>query len=136
MKRKINMKSNSGFTMVDLIIALTMFTVFTGIIGATLYSAYKTNIQTQIIGESVNYAMLILEDIDKISYEEVRNGMESAYMSKFSIPSGYDLKIEVTNYNQGNNKEDLVKTVRLTIDYEFLGQTESFNVSKLKVKEL
>lgn len=136
MKRKINIKSNSGFTMVDLIIALTMFTVFTGIIGGTLYSAYKTNIQTQIAGESVNYAMQILEDIDKISYEQVKNGMESSYISKFSIPSGFDLKIEVTNYNQGNNKEDLIKTIKLTINYEFLGKTESFVINKLKVKEV
>ena len=134
--KKINLKSNSGFTMADLVAALTIFALFTTIISTLMYSSYKSNMQVKMSGASVHYAMQILEDIDKISYENVKNGMESSYISKFSIPSGFIISINVSNYNEGNNKEDLVKKVKLTISYEFSGDTESIVINKLKVKEL
>ena len=47
-KNKINIKSNSGFTMADLIAALTIFTIFTGIICGLFYSAYKVSLETKL----------------------------------------------------------------------------------------
>lgn len=135
-KKNINIKSNSGFTMTDLVTAIIIFTLFTGVIGTLLYSAFKVNLQTKLSAASLNYAIQILEDIDKITYEEVKNGIEDTYKEKFSIPEGFDLKVEVSNYNQGNSKEDLVKTVKLTITYEFSGSTENLVIHKLKVKEV
>lgn len=139
MKKKsirINVKSNSGFTMVDLITALAIFAIFTTVISTLMYNSFKTNIQVKMSGASIYYAMQILEDIDKISYEDVKNGMESEYISKFSIPSGFTINIDVSNYNEGNNKEDLIKKVKLTISYELSDNTESIVINRLKVKEL
>lgn len=136
MNMKINIKSNSGFTMTDLVVALLMLTLFTGMIGSLLYSSYKTNIQTKMTGLSVNYAIQILEDIDKITYDEVKNGMESKYINALSIPAGFDLTIDVSNYNEGNSKEDLIKKVKLTIIYQFSGETETVVFEKLKIKEV
>lgn len=136
MNMKINIKSNSGFTMTDLVVALLMLTLFTGMIGSLLYSSYKTNIQTKMTGLSVNYAIQILEDIDKITYDEVKNGMESKYINALSIPAGFDLTIDVSNYNEGNSKEDLIKKVKLTIIYQFSEETETVVFEKLKIKEV
>ena len=133
---KINLKSNSGFTMADLVAALAIFALFATVIGSMMFSAYKTNLQVKMSGASMHYATQILEDIDKISYDNVTNGMESSYISKFQIPSGFSLNIQVSNYNQGTNKEDLVKKVKLTITYELLGNSESIDINKLKVKEV
>lgn len=135
-KNKINMKSNSGFTMTDLIVALAIFTIFTGIIASLFYSSFKANMQVKLSSASISYAIQILEDIDKTTYDEVQNGMESSYISKFSIPSAFNLKIDVFNYNDGNDKEDLIKRIKLTITYEFSGETEAFAVERLKIKEL
>lgn len=135
-RRLINIKANKGFTMIDLVIALTIFALFTTIISTLMYSSFRTNLQIKMSGVSIYYAMQILEDIDKISYEDVRNGMESSYINKFSIPSGFALNIEVSKYNEGNNKEDLVKKVKLTITYEFSGNSESIVINKLKIKEV
>jgi len=135
-KRKTNIKSNSGFTMTDLVIALSIFTIFTGIIGTIMYSSFKLNLQTKMSGVAANYAIQILEDIDKISYEEVTNGMENKYINKFSIPDGFKLTIEVSKYNNGNSKQDLIKKVKLTITYNLSGSTESFVVQRLKIKEV
>jgi len=135
-RSKINLKSNSGVTMTDLIIALAIFVTFAGIIGTLFYSAFKVNLEMKLSGASVNYAMQILEDIDKIAYEEVQNGMEDKYRAQFSIPEAFKLFIEVSNYNEGNNKEDFIKKVKLTIIYEFSERTENIVINRLKVKEI
>lgn len=133
---KVNIKSNSGFTMADLVAAITIITLFTTVISTLMYSAYKSNIQVKLSGTSVYYAMQIIEDIDKIPYEDVKNGMESDYISKFSIPSGFTINIDVSNYNEGTTRKDLIKEVKLTISHTLSGSTESLVINKIKVKEL
>ena len=134
--KKLNFKSEAGFTMTDLIAALIIFSIFTGIIGTLMYASFKTNLQTKMAGTAGNYAIQILEDIDKITYDEVKNGMENSYKSKFSIPSGFDLNIDVSNYNEGTDKEDIIKKVKLTITYNFAGDSEQLVINKLKIKEI
>ncbi len=134
--RQLNFKSESGFTMTDLVAALIIFSVFTGIIGTLMYNSFKTNLQTSMADMVANYAIQILEDIDKITYEEVKNGMESKYKNKFQIPSGFNLNIEVSNYNEGTTKEDLIKKVKLTVTYHFAGSSNDLVINKLKVKEV
>lgn len=134
--KKLNLKSESGFTMTDLIAALIIFSVFTGIIGTLFYSSFKINLQTKMTGTAGSYAIQILEDIDKITYNEVVNGMENKYKSKLSIPAGFDILIEVSNYNEGNNKEDLIKKIKLTIKYKLAGHSEQLVINHLKIKEV
>lgn len=133
---KTNIKSNSGFTMTDLVVALIIFLIFSGLVVTAFYSSYVVNSKTKITASATNYSIQILEDIDKITYDEVQNGMENTYRQKFSIPDGYSLKMEVTNYNEGNDKEDLIKNVKLTIEYKIAGDTEKIVINKIKVKEL
>jgi len=134
--RKINKKSNSGFTMTDLIIALAIFTIFTGMIASLMYQSFKINVQTRMSGTAVNYAIQILEDIDKAEYDNVKNDMEDVYREKFSIPSDFTILVEVSNYSEGNNKQDLVKVAKVTITYEILNKNEDIDIEKLKVKEI
>lgn len=134
--KKLNLKSEAGFTMTDLIAALIIFSVFTGIIGTLFYSSFKINLQTKMAGTAGSYAIQILEDIDKLTYDEVVNGMENKYKSKLNIPAGFDILIEVSNYNEGNGREDLIKKVKLTINYTLAGQSEQLVINHLKVKEV
>ena len=132
--KKMNLKSESGITMMDLIVALAIFTVFTGVITALMFSSYKTNLQLRMSGAALNYTIEILEDIDKISYDEVTNGMEDSYRSKFEIPSGFNLNLEVGQYD--SNSEKLIKKVKVTVAYEISGKTEKIVINKLKIKEV
>lgn len=133
---KTNIKSNSGFTITDLVVALIIFLIFSGLVVTAFYSSYVVNSKTKITASATNYSIQILEDIDKITYDEVQNGMENTYRQKFSIPDGYSLKMKVTNYNEGNDKEDLIKNVELTIEYKIAGDNEKIVINKIKVKEL
>jgi len=130
----IELKSNKGFTMQDIAIALVIFMIFTGSISAMFYSVYKLNYDTRLTANATYYAMRILEDIDKIAYEEVNESLANSY--ERDLPNGYQLKLEITPYDPENNATDLIKKVKLTISYTFLNRTEEFVVQRLKIKEL
>lgn len=137
MKQKINIKSDKGFTMEDLTIALLIITLFVGIISTMMYKVYKVNLKADLTSQMVMYAVEILEDIDKIAYEEVKPELADIYNSKFSIPQGYTIDIQVSNYGEGiSNVKDLIKIVKLNISYTFSGEKEEFTVTRLKIKEI
>lgn len=137
MKQKINIKSEKGFTMEDLTIALLIITLFVGVISTMMYKVYKVNLKTDLTSQMVIYAVQILEDIDKIAYEDVKPELAEIYNSKFSIKQGYTIDIQVSNYGEGiSNVKDLIKIVRLNISYNFSGEKEEFTVTRLKIKEI
>ena len=130
-------KSNKGFTMQDLIIATFIITIFVGLISTLMYQVYYANVKTDLTSQMATYAVQILEDIDKISYDEVNSDLAETYKIKFSIPVGFDVNIEVSHYGEGiNNVQDVMKIVDLTISYELRGETQQFNVQRLKIKEI
>ena len=127
MNLKLNIKSEKGFTMEDLTIALLIITLFVGVVSTMMYKVYKIKLKTDLTSQMVMYAVQILEDIDKIAYEEVKPELAKIYNSKFSIPQGYEIEIQVSNYGEGRaNIKDLIKIVRLNISYTFSGEKEEF----------
>ena len=135
--KKFNIKSENGFTMQDLMIAAFLIIIFVSFISTIMYTVVKANIKTDLTAQMTTYAVQILEDIDKISYEEVDSSLAQTYLDKFSIPSGYDIIIDVSNYGEGlNNVQDVIKIVKLTISYELQGVPEKITIQKLKIKEI
>ena len=76
-------RSNKGFTMQDLAIATLIITIFVGLISTLMYSVYKTNVKTNLTSQMATYAVQILEDIDKIPYEDVKPELADEYKSDF-----------------------------------------------------
>ena len=130
-------KSENGFTMQDLMIALVIIMIFVGVITTTMYTVYKLNIETNLTSQMTAYAVQILEDIDKISYEEVTSDLSATYNEKFSIPESFKIDIQVSNYGEGTeNIQDVMKIVNLRISYTLQGNEQQFTVQRLKIKEM
>ena len=127
-----NLKSNKGFTMQDVIIAIAILTLFAGTIAGSYLAIYKIQAETQITAVATLYGIQILENIDRIAYEDVKNGMEDTYKQAYGISDQMDLRIEVSQYNS----ENTIKMVKLTLSYQVAGNTEDLVLEKLKVKEL
>lgn len=134
--KNINLKSNQGFTMQDLAVAIIILILFAGTIGGIYVSILTVQAETKIDAIVTVYAMQILEDIDRIDYEDVTNGMEESYRTKFKIPSSMTLNINVTKYEPETNSEDIIKNIKVTIDYSFRGKTKQFVIENIKVKEV
>lgn len=135
--KKLNIKSEKGFTMQDLIIALFLLSIFVTFLSSMMYNVYVTNAKTNLTSQMATYAVQILEDIDKISYEEVNSDLAETYHSKFNIPQEYNIDLQISNYAEGtSNIQDVMKIVDLTISYQIQDDTEKFSVQRLKIKEM
>jgi len=131
-KSKERWKSNKGFTMQDVIIAIVILTIFAGTIAASYLAIYKIQVQTELTAVASLYGIQILENIDRIAYENVINGMEDKYKQTYGISDKMGLKIEVSQYDD----ENTLKKIRLILTYEIAGNTEELVLEKLKIKEL
>lgn len=133
----INLKQNKGFTMQDLIIAFGIILVVGGTIGTTYLAIYSIQIETKKDAIATLYAIQITEYIDKISYEEVIEGMDTeAIKQEFNISNKYEVNINVGNYEQDGENLDMVKKVRIEINYTFDNQERKIVFNRLKIKEL
>ena len=130
-------KSEKGFTMEDLTVAVIIIITFVGIITSLMYSVKKLNVETDLTAQMTSYAVQIIEDIDKISYEEVNEELAKTYNEKFSIPKAFKIDLKVSKYGEGiENMKELIKIVDLKISYTFKGNEQKFTVQKLKIKEM
>ncbi len=134
---KLNIKSEKAFTMQDLVIALVIIMLFVGIIGSTMYLAFKNNAKTNLTSQMTFYAVQIIEDIDKISYEEAITKTGDDYKSQFQIPDGYMVEVSFSNYGEGiENVQDVIKIVDVKLSYTIAGDTVDYSIEKLKIKEI
>ncbi len=139
MKKKIKSKinSNKGFTIQDLLVACFIIIIFVGTISSLMYTVYKTNIKARLMSQMTVYAVKILENIDKISYEEVQTKTADEYKDEFSIPDEFNVQIQISNYTENSNSiNDVIKVVNLKLSYTFVNETEEFVVTRLKIKEI
>lgn len=125
-------KSNKAFTMQDLAIGIIVLILFAGTIGGSYLSVYKVQADTKLNAVASLYAIQILENINKIDYEQVVPGMEEHYKTEYQIPDSMNLNLEINKYNE----EDTIKKVKLTITYEFSGTTQNLVLEEIKVKEV
>ena len=132
---KLNIKTGKGFTMIDAIAAILIAMLLVGIVGTILYHIADVKLSTKYTSEATIYAIKILEDIDRIDYDEVQSGMGQDYVSELRIPSIYDVTIDVSSYKTNDGQEDKIKQVKLDIKFNVMGRDENLTINKLKVKE-
>lgn len=130
-------KSNKAATIADVVVGILIMIIFTGILTNSFYRIYKHNISIRMNAIAIDYAVKILEYTDKISYEEVNNSLNNLLKEKYNMNDNYIAYLEVENYNKDNEtKEDIIKIVTLTINYNVLNENQTYKVKKLKIKEM
>ena len=137
MKILNKLKLNMGATLTDVVVAMLIIMLFTGILTTTFSNIYKNNIHIKMNAIAVDYAIKILEDIDKMPYEEVENSLNEEINTKYGDYKNYESHINIENYNEDDkNKEDIIKIITLTIKYKVLDSDEQYIIKKLKIKEM
>lgn len=135
--KKINLKNNKGISMVDVIIAMMILTLFVGVIGSLYYQIVYYNSAIKMNAKAVSYAITIAEDTDKMAYEDVNSDwLNQIAKERYAIENGFIVEINVENYsNIDSSKEDIIKIVSIKVNYEFLNEARSYEIKKLKIKE-
>lgn len=135
-QRFLKLKSNNGFTMQDLIIAIAIFTLFAGIIGTAMVSTFRVQSDSQVDEIGTLYAIQIAEYIDKISFEEVESGMGDSLAKMFDIPSNFTVTVNVSDYKPSGETLSCVKEVDINLEYNFANDSRNIRIQRLKIKEL
>lgn len=132
-----NIKSNKGISIADLIIALLILTLLSGIIGNLLYQISYHNAALRMNAIAVDYAIRVAENIDKMTYEEVTSELTATSKEDYNLLEPFEIQINVTNYNEDNtSKSDIIKIVNIKVNYTLLKQEKTYEIRKCKVKEM
>lgn len=134
------LKSNKGISMADLTIALLILIMFSGIIGNMIYKIAYNNACIRVNEVAAEYAIKIAEYTDKISYDEVTAlNLVDKVKENYNIPDTFNIEIEVNNYTEleGNEtKGDIIKIVNIKVNYSILNDKKTYEIKKLKIKEI
>ena len=138
--KKNRYKREEGVTIIDLVIAIIIMSVFVGVITTLMTGIYKQSLEVQISSNAMSYATIILEKIDEKSFEEVQNPnfVENLKASgEVTIPKEYTIKLNVENPdNVSEEVSDVIKKAKVTVNYKIRNEEKSISISKLKVKEI
>lgn len=135
--KKISLKQNKALTMTDVVIAIIILCLFTGVVGNLYYQIVLHSNMMRFDSVAIYHVVQIAEKIDKISYEEVTNELNNSLKEEFSIPDLYTITIDVQNYNEDDNtKEDVIKIITIKVEYEFMEENKKIEIKKLKIKEI
>lgn len=138
--KKNRYKREEGVTIIDLVIAIIIMSVFVGVITSLMTGIYKQSLEVQISSNAMSYATIILEKIDEKSFEEVQNPnfVENLKASgEVTIPEEYTIKLNVENPDYVSEEvSDVIKKATVTVNYKIRNEEKSISISKLKVKEI
>ena len=133
-------KNEKGVTIIDLVIAIIIMSVFVGVITTLMAKIYKQSIEVQVSSNAMAYATTVLEKIDEKSFEEVQ---KPSFLQKLkesgeiTIPEEYTIELNVENpENVSEEITDFIKKATVTVKYKIKNEEKSISISKLKVKEI
>ncbi len=142
---KKRLKNNNALTLIDLVIAVTILTLFVGLIGELFHSIFYNNVLIRYNTIATYYAVKIAEYTDFISYDKVQNldndelkvALKTQYGDSFTEwPDRFDISMKVENYNGGDaSKIGIIKIVKIEAKYKVNKTDEAFVIKKIKVKE-
>jgi len=140
--------SNKGFSGADVMVGMLLMLIFVGTIGALLYKTYYNDVLIYEQAQASLYVTQILEDIDRLPFESLKEGDELAqsYMAEPAPveeteeqrnqrlankldPEKYTLEIQSNTYGQYK------KIMQVKLTYKVLEDTYSFAIDKVKYRE-
>ncbi len=135
----MNLRSNSGFSGADMVVAFVGIFMFTAVIAALVYGYNNSVKELELKSEATYYAVQVIEEIKIAKYSEYlgilnENIAEREPILESSEETGFYKTINILDYSEHENaptnvEEDKMKIVTVTIEYRFEGDTEQISVS-------
>ena len=140
---KNKLKQEKGFGMGDIAVAIIVIFMFIGVIGGGIITIYNIQTTTKMSSIATLYGIQILEEIDRIDYEDVailNNQVENekfctTCIDKFKIPSGINIELNVETPTP-DNSNNTIKNINLKITANIANRVETIRLNNIKVKEL
>lgn len=130
------LRANKGISMADVMVAISILCIFVGVIGNLYFQISYQGQKIRFNAIAVYYTVKVAEEIDRISYDDVTNDLNAILKDDFQISDLFNVTIDVQKYNNDSTKEDIIKIVTIKSEYKVLNNTETYEIKKLKIKEM
>ena len=146
MKIKMNIRSQKGYTGVDIAISVIVITIFISLIAVLIYKFNSSSDELEIKSKATEIAIDEIEKIKQKGFKQYENQKSGEIESDVSVTNSEGVEIEgfyktilVEDYTEiGDNKDkipNLVKRVTVTISYVNKGQENKVQLSTILSKE-
>ena len=140
------MKSEKGFTGIDIAIAVIILFIFISLIAVLSYNINSSSKEMELKTEAINLAVEEIEKlknkpfnnlISELESEGVKCGNSEETASLQEIKEGFYRKIIIMDYHDIDNAKlpDIVKKVTVQIEYKFKAKDQKVELSTLLSKE-
>ena len=129
-------KENKAFVMADVVVAIIIFAIFTGIVTTLMTKTYEQNLQMKVRSDAMIYAVTLLEKVDEKSYDEIIANPNCLLEGMPDNNSAININVGVSDVpNVSSQANNIMKIVNITVRFTFSKGTQHLNFSKLKIKE-
>lgn len=134
----IIIKNNKkGFSGVDIVIAMALIVIFVPLITTLFVNIYMNWMTTKRNAMANAYATQIIEHVEAVYYDELTENEVETFKNNLNIPSGYNVETSIETYTKtGEQTENLIKTITVSITYKVGQNTENVTMKSLKTKEI
>lgn len=136
-------KSNAGFTGIDIAISLGIISITLVILAALYFNIYISNVEIERRTQAINYASQIFEKVSEYYYADVTtenfavttNASGKSVVAGIEIPKAYSVSVNIENYKT-DQSTDVVKNVKIAITYKIGNRDNTLTLSRYKTKEV
>lgn len=149
----MNVKSQKGFTGIDITIAIIVITLFVSIISVVFYNITISSKKVEIKTEATYIAQDVIEKIKALDYDEAieTQGEDAVDIGSYKnnnkliidnkeYDSAYTIEIKVKKYvpnsngQENNDSNDLVKIVNVNVLYKIGKEVENVELTTTIVR--
>ena len=142
----MNIKSNKGFALADTIIAIFIFTIFTGIIISISYNIVLSSNFVKRNGEATNYIVDVFEYAKTLEFSDVNatklveyvnlkkekiKAIDEEFSSDKEKLDSYTMFISLDENSIEEEKRQFIKKIDITVMYKLGGKTKNVSMSTL-----
>lgn len=144
----MNLRNSKGVTGVDLSVALVIMVVFIGLIATLVYNFGISSKDVNRTAVATNIAISKIEELKREDYDNLQ-GTTTEYKdengeNKTNAP--YKVTTEITRYvdsdyasnlstEEKNSLQDVIKIVKVAVEYKVGKKSESIDISSVITKE-
>lgn len=141
----MKLKSEKGFTGVDVAIAVVVLFIFVSLIAIMSYRVNSTASEINLKAEATSIAVDEIEKVKNLEFSQIQNISQangnSVYVPQQEVAGseGFYKKVEIKDYAdikpQNNPQSGLVKQVNVQVTYSFKGKAQQVELSTIIAKQ-
>ena len=132
----MKLKSEKGFTVIDISIAVIVVFIFISLIAILIYNQNSYSQEIELKSKATNIAVQEIEKMKNKTLEDLETE-DTTYREPKEIETGFTREIIVQDYHDINPEKipNIVKKVTVQVKYKFKKEIQTIEISTVISKE-